>query len=289
MIDFLKKILSNRSSKFGFFIILLYVVLAIVAPFIALPYKEYDPYIVRQHGFEVEPKKPSLTYLFGTTQNQYDIFYAMIWGTRLAFKISISVVIISSIIGVVLGGISGYYGGFVDEILMRFTDVILSVPSLVLAMIIAVVLGPGIDNIIFAICCVWWPSYARMFRSEVLRIKNLNYVLYSKISGGNTFWIFKRHILPNSIYPVIIMASLDIANVVLLASSLSFLGIGSPQGYADWGQIIAMSRNWIMSSFSQPFSYAHTVIIPSSFIFFFVLGFNLVGESFRDIFDPKIK
>ncbi|MCX7641666.1 MAG: ABC transporter permease [Elusimicrobiales bacterium] len=289
MNNFIEKIFSHKSAKFGVSIIILYVLIAVISPIIAPPYKESDPYIVKQHGFEIKPQKPSSKYLFGTTQNQYDIFYAMVWGTRLAFKISIAVVVISFLIGIILGGISGYYGGVIDEIIMRFTDIILSIPSLVLAMIVAVVLGPGIENVVVAVTCVWWPSYARMFRSEVLKIRNSDYVIYSKISGGNTFWIFRKHILPNSIYPIIIMASLDIANVVLLASSLSFLGIGSPPGYADWGQMISMSRNWIVSSFSNPLSYAHTVVIPSLFIFFFVFGFNLVGESARDILDPKIK
>lgn len=289
MSEFLKRIFIHKSAKVGFIIVILYVLVAILAPFIAKPYKESDPYIVKQHGFEVQPKKPSFMYPFGTTQNQYDIFYAMVWGTRLAFKMSIIVVFISLLVGIIIGGISGYYGGIFDEILMRFTDIIISIPSLVLAMIVATVLGPGIENMVIAVTLVWWPSYARMFRSEVLKIRNADYINYSKISGANTLWIFRKHILPNSIYTVIIMASLDIANVVLIASSLSFLGIGSPPGYADWGQIISMSRNWIISSFSDPLLYAHTIIIPSTFIFLFVLGFNLIGEAARDILDPRLR
>lgn len=288
MIDIFKKIFSNKMSQIGFVIVIFYILVALLAPVIAPP-QNSDPYVVKQHGFEVQPKKPSFKYIFGTTQNQYDIFYAMVWGTRLAFRISIIVVFVSFITGVIIGGIAGYMGGIYDEILMRLTDVIISVPSLVLAMIVATVLGPGIENIIIAVSCVWWPNYARLFRSEVLRIKNSDFITYSRISGGTTLWIFLKHIIPNSIYTVIVMASLDIANVVLIASSLSFLGIGSPQGYSDWGQIIAMSRNWIVSSFSDPFSYLHTIFIPSAFIFFFVLGFNLIGESVRDIFDPKMK
>lgn len=289
MSDFLKKIYQNKSSRAGLFIIIFYLLIAIFAPVLAPPYKDFDPYIVKQYSFEIEPKKPSLKYIFGTTQNQYDIFYAMVWGTRLSFKISITVVFVSLLIGILVGGLAGYYGGVVDEILMRVTDIIISIPSLALAMIISVVIGPGIWNIIIAITVVWWPSYARLFRSEVLRIKNSDYISYAKLIGASTFWIFKKHIIPNSIYTVLILASLDIANVVLLASSLSFLGIGSPSGYADWGQIIAMSRNWIVSSFSNPLSYAHTVLIPSLFIFMFIFGFNLVGESVRDVLDPKFK
>ncbi|MGC8867464.1 MAG: ABC transporter permease, partial [Elusimicrobiales bacterium] len=165
MNDIVKKILSNRTSKIGLIIVAFYFAIALLAPIIAPPISS-DPYIVKQHGFDIQPKKPSLKYPFGTTQNQYDIFYAMIWGTRLAVKISIAVVFISFIIGLLLGGVSGYYGGFVDEIIMRFTDTVMSMPSLVLAMVIATVLGPGINNIIIAVSCVWWPGYARIFRSE---------------------------------------------------------------------------------------------------------------------------
>lgn len=289
MSDILRRIWSHTSARIGLIIVIFYILIAVFAPFLAKPYKVSDPYIVKQHGFEIQPKKPSLKYPFGTTQNQYDIFYAMVWGTRLAFKISIVVVFISFIIGVFIGGIAGYYGGVVDEILMRFTDVIISLPSLVLAMVVATVLGPGIENLIIAITLVWWPSYARMFRGEVLKIKNADYINYAKVAGGGTFWIFKKHIIPNAIYTVIILSSLDIANVVLIASSLSFLGIGSPPGYADWGQVISISRNWIISSLSDPFSYLHTIAIPSLFIFFFVLGFNLIGEAVRDIVDPTIR
>ncbi|MEF3280772.1 MAG: ABC transporter permease [Elusimicrobiota bacterium] len=288
MNEIIKKLLSNKQSTIGLIIISAYIIIAILAPLIAKP-QNIDPYITNQHGFSIEPQKPSSKAIFGTTQNQYDIFYAMVWGTRLAFKISIVVIIISFFIGIILGWISGYYGRWLDEIIMRFTDIVLSIPSLVLAMVIASVLGPGINKIIIALALVSWPSYARLFRSEILKIKSMDFVLYPKILGASSWWILKKHIIPNSVYTIVIMASLDIANVVLMASSLSFLGLGSPPGYSDWGQIISMSRNWIIQSFSNPAEYSHIVLIPSAFIFFFVLGFNLVGDAFRDIFDPRNK
>ena len=287
MIELINKMRNNRGAFTGVIIILIYVMIAIFAPFIAGRSNPDDPYIAKQYSFSPVPQKPSFKAPFGTTQNQYDIFYSMVWGTRLAFKISLFVVLISFIIGIIIGWISGYYGRIIDEIIMRFTDMVLSIPSLVLAMVIASILGPGIEKIIIAIAFVSWPSYARLFRSEVLKIKSMDYITYSKIIGATPFWILRKHIMPNSIYNIIIMASLDIANIVLMASSLSFLGLGSPQGYCDWGQVISMSRNWIISSFSNPLEYSHIVIIPSVFIFTFVLGFNLIGEAFRDIFDPK--
>lgn len=286
-LNLIKKLFSNRQSALGIVIILFYILIAILSPQIAPPYNNNDPYIIKQHSFMPAPQKPSLKAPFGTTQNQYDIFYAMVWGTRLAFKISLIVVLISFLIGVIIGWISGYYGGILDEIMMRITDVFLSIPSLVFSMIIVAILGPGVEKVIIAISFVWWPSYARLFRGEILKIKSMDYITYSKVINAKAIWILRKHLIPNTIYNLIIMASLDIANVVLMASSLSFLGLGSPYGYSDWGQVIAMARNWIISSFTNPLEYSHIVIIPSLFIFFFVFAFNIVGESFRDIFDPK--
>lgn len=281
------KLISNKASKYGILIIIVYVMIAVFAPYIAKPSNPRDPYIVKQHGYSPKPEKPSKKAMFGTTQNQYDIFYAMVWGTRLAFKISIIAVFISFMIGLILGWISGYYGGIIDEIIMRITDIVLSIPSLVLAIVIVAILGQGIEKLITAITLVSWPGYARLFRSEVLKLKSMDFITASKISGANAFWILRKHIIPNAIYTMVIMATLDIANIVLMAASLGFLGLGSPQGYADWGQIISMSRNWIIASAYSPLEYWHTVFIPFVFIFMFILAFNMVGDSFRDIFDPK--
>ncbi|MBP7796135.1 MAG: ABC transporter permease [Elusimicrobiales bacterium] len=281
------RIIKNRQATVGVAIILLYIIIAVFAPIIAGVSDTRDPYIAKQHSFSPVPEKPSSKAIFGTTQNQYDIFYSMIWGTRLAFKISVFVVMISLVIGVILGWLSGYYGGWVDDVIMRITDIVLSIPSLILAIVIASILGPGIDKIIAAIAFVSWPSYARLFRSEILKIKSMDFITYSKLAGASSWWIFKKHLIPNSIYSVIVIAALDISNIVLMASSLSFLGLGSPQGYSDWGEVISMSRNWIISSFSNPAAYWHIVVIPSAFMFFFVLAFNMVGDSFRDIFDPN--
>jgi len=286
--DIIKKLWKNKKTRFSIIIFSVYLLLATFAPIIAPPYNTNDPYIVKQHGFSSIPQKPSLKAPFGTTQNQYDIFYALIWGTRMIFKITIKVIIISLLIGILLGGISGYFGGIIDEIIMRFTDIILSIPSLVLAIFVSAVLGPGIEKIVIAISFVWWPSYARIFRSEVLKVKSMDFIKYSQIVGANTIWIFRKHIIPNTIYNVIILASLDISNIVIIASSLSFLGLGSPPGYADWGQIISISRNWIISGFSN-LQYSHIIIIPSFFIFFFIFSLNIIAETLRDIFDPKLQ
>jgi len=285
--ELIKKLWKNKKTKYGLIILTVYIALALFAPLIAKPYRQDNPYIVKQHSFSPIPQKPSLKAPFGTTQNQYDIFYAMVWGTRLIFKITIKVILISLLIGLVLGGVSGYYGGLIDEVIMRFTDIILSVPSLILAIFVSAVLGPGIEKVVIAISFVWWPAYARIFRSEILKIKSMDFIKYSQMIGAGIFWIFRKHIIPNAIYNVMILASLDIANIVIIASSLSFLGLGSPPGYADWGQIISLSRNWLISGLSS-IEYSHIVLIPSVFIFLFVFSLNLITETLRDIFDPRL-
>lgn len=277
---------KNKTSIFGIGIVLFFVIVAIIAPWISNPVSD-NPYQIPQHGYSLEPKPPDTNLIFGTTEQQYDLFYGIVWGTRTAFKIGITVVAISLIIGIILGGIAGFYGSWIDEIVMRFTDIILAFPGIVLAVVIVAMLGPGIEKVAIAIAMVSWPSYARLFRGDVMSVKRLDFVTASKSLGAGDFWIFRKHILPNSIYPVIIVASLDIGSIVLTAAALSFLGLGSPAGYADWGQLIAMSRNWILGTAGNPFAYWHTLLIPGIAIFLFVLGWNLIGDAFRDILDPR--
>ncbi|MBR2392556.1 MAG: ABC transporter permease, partial [Elusimicrobiaceae bacterium] len=180
-----------------------------------------------------------------------------------------------------------YFGGKVDETLMRLTDVVFAVPSLVLAMVIAAMLGPDIKNMMIALTAVAWPSYARLVRGDILSVKNQNYVTAARTLGARGPRILLRHILPNSIYPSVVVASLDIGYVVLTAASLSFLGLGAQPGTADWGQLIAMARNWVLGTAQNPLAYWYTVAVPGGAIFLFVLGWNLLGDAFRDILDPR--
>jgi len=188
----------------------------------------------------------------------------------------------------VLGSIAGYFGGIVDEIIMRITDIFMAFPALILAMAITVALGPSLNSVIIALIVVSWPSYARLIRGDILAVREENYVEAARGIGGSHFRIITRHILPNSIYPTLIMASLDIGAVVLAAAALSFLGLGAPEGYVDWGQMISFSRNWIVGPPGNPLAYWYTVTIPGLFILLFVLGWNLLGDAFRDILDPRL-
>jgi len=286
---FLNNLKKNPLSIVGISLVLLFLVIAIFAPLIApTPEGQYNSYMIPRAGYSPTPRAPSGDHVFGTTQGQYDIYYGVIWGTRTAFQIGITVIGAVLVIGVVLGSIAGYFGGAIDEVIMRVTDIFLAFPSLVLAMAITIALGPGITTIMLALIIVSWPPYARLIRGDILSVREEDYVKAARGVGASNLRIILRHVLPNCIYPVLIVASLDIGAVVLSAAALSFLGLGVPEGYADWGQMISFSRNWIVGTSSNAFAYWYTVAIPGLFIFLFVLGWNLLGDAFRDILDPRL-
>jgi peptide/nickel transport system permease protein len=299
----LTRIKKSPLSLVGASIIIFYVILAILAPVLAPPWPNRDPFIIpKKVWYPVEPQPPSPEHTFGTEQGQYDIWYGCIWGTITAFRVGAIVVGVSLIIGLTIGTLAGYYGGILDELMMRLTDIFLAFPGLVLCIALVIALPNNwtilqigslkltltlsqLDKLLMALALVGWPSYCRVMRGEVMRIKTEDYIQASKAVGCSDLRIMVRHILPNSIYPILIIASLDIGSVVLLAAALSFIGIGSPPGYADWGQLINLSRGWIEGSLK----YWYTYTIPGLFIFTFVLGWNLLGDAFRDMLDPMLR
>lgn len=282
------RIKKSPLSILGIGIILFFVTVALLAPILAPP-QERDPYMIPHEGFSPTPKPPSERHPFGTTQGQYDIYYGCIWGTRTAIYIGFMVVGSAVLISLVIGSIAGYYGGIVDEVIMRVTDIILAFPGLILAMALVTALGPSLESIMKALILVGWPGYARLVRGEVLAVKQNDYVEAAKAIGCSDLRVIVRHILPNSIYPLLIYASLDVGAIVLTEAALSFLGLGPPIGFADWGQMINLSRNWIVGPPGNSFKYWYTYTIPGLFIFTFVLGWNLLGDAFRDILDPTLR
>lgn len=285
------KVLKYRPmSLLGFGLIGFFATVAVLAPVLAPPEAgSRDAYIIPQSGYSPDPVRPSKEHWFGTTEQQYDLYYGMVWGSRTAFSVALRVVGFSVCVGILLGGAAGFYGGWIDELLMRFTDVILAFPDIVLAVVIVAVRGPSLDNVMIAVTAVSWPSYARLMRGDVLSVKERDFVAAARAIGASDARILFRHIIPNSIYPVLVVASLSMGRIVITAAALSFLGLGAPVGYADWGQLISLSRNWILGSSGNPFEYWHTVFIPGISIFFFVLGWNLLGDAVRDILDPRQK
>lgn len=265
----------------GLGIVIGFLVIAVIAPLLA-PANPVDPYIIPK-TFVTDPQPPGGQYVFGTGPFGTDIYYGVVWGTRISLRISITLVGISFILGIVIGGVSGYLGGPVESILMRLTDLFMSLPGLVLAMAVAAVLGRSIENLILALALVWWPSYARIMRGETLRVKNENFVEAARALGVSPRNIVFRHVVPNAIGPLLVVATMDLGTTVLVASALSFIGLGAQPGTAEWGLMISDGRNWILDGRWW------TVTFPGLAIFLFVLGWNLLGDSIRDLLDPKLR
>jgi peptide/nickel transport system permease protein len=364
----LRRIKKSPLSIAGIAIIMFFAIMALMAPVLAPPVLR-DPFRIWRDGIGSTPRPPGspvlnysqgiaalklgyTTHIFGTTSGQYDIYYGAIWGTITAFRIGLLVMAGSLIIGCIIGLLAAYYGGLLDEILMRFTDIIFAFPGLILAMALVIALPKDwyidtfvvtfsivhyvsfaligakilklssgktlifgligvaiflslytytplnvpsswiyrisltkLDKALFALTIVGWPGYARLMRGEALRIRQEDYIEAAKASGCSDSRIILRHILPNSVYPILVTASMDIGGIVLLAAALSFLGIGAEMGYADWGQMISFARN----NMDMALTNWYTFFIPGFFILFFVLGWNLLGDALRDILDPMLR
>jgi len=288
--DTLRRLVLNPLGCAGLVLVAFWAVVALLAPVIAPPHAGHrDPYIIERVGFSSLPKPPSTEAVLGTTGGGYDIFYGIVWGSRTAFGVGLIVVGATALIGVLLGGLGAFAGGWIDSVVMRITDLFMSFPFLIAVIVMTVVLGKGIDKVILALVIFGWRQYARVMRSEVLSVKEREFVRAAESIGCGRFRIFFRHILPNAIFPVFVLATLDIGAIVLIAASLSFIGVGAEPGYADWGQMISFSRDWILGAVGDPFRYWYTYVYPSIAILTFVLGWTLLGDVLRDILDPRLK
>jgi peptide/nickel transport system permease protein len=259
----------------GLIMVSLVVAVAVLAPWIA-------PFGPEERIWEEPFQPPGGKYLFGTDSNGGDIFSRVIWAARVDLKIMLSVVLSATAIGCAIGAISGFLGGKTDEIMMRVTDVFLAFPALILAMAIAAALGRNLTNLTIALIIVWWPAYARLIRGQVLVEREKLYVEAAKAVGASRARIIFRHVLPNSIYPVIVNATLDLGAVLLVAAGLSFIGFGAQPGIAEWGMMIADGRNYLISC-------PWMVFFPGLAILVTALGFNLLGDGLRDILDPRLR
>lgn len=285
----MKKIIKNPLGLIGLILVLSWALIALFAPLLAPPGNVRNPYMIHRIGYSSLPQPPSEAAPLGITGGGYNIYYGLIWGARTAFRIGFIVVGASALIGVTIGGISAYLGGIVDEIIMRIVDLFMSFPFLIGVIIMTVVFGKGLNIVIIALILFGWRGYARVIRSEVLSLKERDYITAAKALGLSRSRIFLRHILPNAIFPILVLASLDIGRMVLLAASMSFIGVGSEPGYADWGQMINFARPWLMGTVGKPFAFWYTYFYPSLAISTFILGWTLLGDVLRDIFDPQLR
>lgn len=286
----LRQITRNPLSIVGMILVLIFVGIAVFAPVIAPPVAgARDAYIIPRDGFKSQPQAPSAAHPFGTTEGQYDIFYGVVWGTRTAFLAGLLIVALALVIGLTVGSLAAYFGGWVDDVLMRITEIFLAFPFLIAALTLAAVLQPklgrGLYTGIIALVVFGWMGYARLIRGEILVTKEREFVLAARSLGVSDLRILIRHILPNAIFPVIVVASLEIGTYVLSFAALSFLGLGAEFGFADWGQMLALSRNWI----TDLSKYWFIVVYPGMALLFFVLGWNLIGDAIRDIVDPRLR
>lgn len=282
-----KRFRRNPLGLIGLLLTSFFALVALLAPIIAPARDNVGrtftiPNQMLQQGFSPIPVAPSAEHPFGLTSNGYDIFFGVVWGAREAFIIGLFVVAVSLLVGLVIGTLSGYFGGWLDNVMMRFTDIMFAFPSLVLLIVLVTVIGRNLLGIMLAIALLGWTQYARLVRSEVLKVKRLDYVDAVRAMGAFDQRIILRHVLPNSLTSVLVIVSLDIGTVVVTFAALSFLGIGAPAGFPDWGQLINFSRNWL----SQP-QYWYTYVYPGLAIVLFVLGWTLIGDALREAIDPR--
>jgi peptide/nickel transport system permease protein len=281
---------SNWTALAGVIMVSFIVVIALAAPLLAPHYGAGDP--MQIPGDLKFPKPPFQEGqpIFGTGANGVDMYYGIVWGARTTITTSLFVVLTAALTGLVIGAISGYYGGKVDEVLMRFTDIFLSMPALILAMAIASILARNLENMMFALIIVWWPAYARLIRGQVLTIRENTYVEAARAIGAKKNRILFRHIIPNSISPLIVSITLDFGAVALVAASLSYIGFGVSPGYAEWGRMIADGQKWFLSTVfynGVPYTPWWVIFFPGIMILIFTMGFSLIGDGLRDILDPR--
>jgi len=284
-----RRFLTNPLSMGGMILVFLFTVVAILAPYLAPPERPKEPYRIPRDGFAAEPQAPSAEHMFGTTEGQYDVFYAVVWGTRTAFRVGLIITGATVVIGLLMGTAAGFYGGWIDEVLMRIVEIFMGFPFLMAALTMSVVLQPifgrSLVTGMIALITFGWTSYARLIRGDILTIKERDYVLAARVTGASDLRLMLRHVIPNAIFPTLVVGSMDIGTYVITFSALSFLGVGEEAGYADWGQMISFARNWI----PQLATYWWILAYPGAAILLFCLSWNLIGDAFRDVLDPRLR
>ncbi len=275
-----KSLMRSKTGLLGAGILTCILFAAVFANFLA-PQDPYAQDIMHKLMNPVWAPKSSSDYLLGTDQLGRDILSRLIYGSRITLMVAFAGTVAAGVIGIFFGCLSGYYGGWIDAVIMRIADIQLSFPFILLALFIAAVLGPGVDNVILVACLCFWVQYARMVRGEILSIREMEYVEAIRALGGSDFRIIFMHILPNVMNMVVIIGTLEMARIILMEAALSFLGLGVPVDVPTWGRMLAESRVNLVS-------YPWHAIFPGVLITLTVLGVNLLGDWLRDYLDPNL-
>ena len=265
---------SDFAFAMGFAFFVAWVLIALVAPWIS-PYDSLAQDIGRRF------QAPSGAHWFGTDSIGRDILSRVLLGSRVSLFAGLATIALSAAFGIVYGGIAGYVGGLVDDVMMRVSEMVLAFPGIILAMTISAALGPSLFNTLLAMVVIWWPNYARVMRSMVIANKQNEYVEASRSLGASHFRIFFKEILPNSMGPMLVLATLDFGNAILLFSGLSYLGLGSPPPTPEWGAMVADG--------ALNFNYWWICTFPGLAILTMALGANFIGDGVRDLLDPRLR
>ena len=269
-----RKLLRHRSATIGASIILFFVIVAIFAPLIAT----HDP-MRAEIAKRLEGR--SGEHYLGTDGTGRDVFSRIVYGSRISLKVGLIAITFSLGLGTLFGAVAGYFGGWLDNVIMRVMDMMLAMPSILLAMVIVTILGQSLTNAIIAVSIVYIPQYARILRASVLKVRELDYVTAAKVIGASDIRILLTTVLPNCLAPLIVQATLGIGAAILDAAGLSFLGLGAEVGVPEWGAMLNENTKYIRKA---PLA----VTAPGVAIFLIVLGFNLLGDALRDALDPQI-
>ncbi|MGH8871371.1 MAG: ABC transporter permease [Acidimicrobiia bacterium] len=274
-----REVFSEATTAIGAVIIILLLAMAVAAPLL-VPVNPRGTYQMPRDlsAVSVPPGTPG--HLLGTTNLGGDVLYGVVWGGRLSLLLSLFVVGGAVLTGLVVGSIAGFSGGKIDSILMRVVDVFLSVPELIFPLAIAAILGPSFTNIIVALAVIIWARYARIVRAQILQVREEDYVEAARVVGVSKAGIIFKDILPNSITPVAVQATLDMGHVVLLGATLSFIGL-SQAGLAEWGRLVSQGQSGILAGWWW------TSTFPGLMVFLWAMAFNLVGDGLRDVLDPR--
>ena len=271
----MKRLRKNHAAVAGLIVFIMLIILAVIGPWIA-------PYDYSRLDFSCAFAKPSAEHLFGCDELGRDIFSRVLYGARYSLTIGVGAVALCLVIGLVLGSVAGFFGGKVDNLLMRFLDIFQSIPGMLMSIAISAVLGRGLDKCILAISLTSMPQYVRILRASILGIRDNEYVEAAESINCSRWRIITRHVLPNALSGLIVTATMGIANSIILAAGLSYVGLGVQPPTPEWGARLSGARNYIRD-------YPHMVIFPGLAIAVTVLSLNMMGDGLRDALDPKLK